>query len=61
MTQLHSGMDHPGLKESKRRISMYYYWPTIKEDIDESKILDSNAELGETSLSYDGADTYIPP
>ena len=34
MTQLHSGLDHPGLKESKRRISMYYYWPTIKEDID---------------------------
>tara|TARA_B100001093_G_C26859815_1_gene1029414 strand:+ start:3479 stop:8245 length:4767 start_codon:yes stop_codon:yes gene_type:complete len=33
---------------------------TIQEDIDESKILDSNVELGADALSYEGVDTYIP-
>ena len=33
--QLHDGLDHSGLKEAKRRVAMYYFWKTLKQDVEE--------------------------
>ena len=35
MKQLHDSLEHAGIKESKRRISSYYYWSNIKKDVEE--------------------------